>query len=268
MYVPLDEDWTNLAFSYKDGVQKVYINGELNQTFNSGAIFDDRYWNVLLGKNFNGEIDDLLMWNRSLSDAEIEFIYKSNLEKLNESSWSFTTSFSDLAEATYRYGVYVNDGFGWVRSLRRLIVDFPDEVRRSGGSGSISVEFKEGSVTRRLPRHFLIKMKKGEIDYSFKILEVEEEKVSLNFSRGVLDINLNESGKVDLDGDGFYDVEIFYSGSKGYFADLTITEIHEEIPSVREEVKVDEEVDEEIEEERKGFFRRIWDWFLGLFRRN
>jgi hypothetical protein len=207
------------------------------------------------------------MWNRSLSDEEIEFIYKSNLDKVNETSWSFKTSFSDLAEATYNYGVYVRDSFGWVNSLRNLIVDFPDEVRRLGGGGIISLSFENGIVTRRLPRNVLIKMKSGELDSFFKILEVEENKVSLNFSNEVVDINLNESGKVDLDNDGYYDVEVFYSGSKGYFADLTITEIHEKVPGVQEEAKVvEDEIVEKEEVEKKGFFRRLWEWFIGLFR--
>jgi PGF-pre-PGF domain-containing protein len=191
MYIPLENDWTNLAFSYKDGVQKVYINGELNETFDSGAIFDDRYWDVLLGKNFNGQIDDLMMWNRSLSDEEIEFIYKSNLDKVNETSWSFKTSFSDLAEATYNYGVYVRDSFGWVNSLRNLIVDFPDEETPHHG----------GSYIPQLPskKHSWFKLEAGEggrtteFDFEFGIKDISVKVKNTVENAGVTVIKHNET---------------------------------------------------------------------------
>ena len=265
MYVPLNEDWTNLAFSYKDGVQKIYINGELNETFNSGAIFDDRYWDVLLGKNYGGQIDDLLMWNRSLTDDEIEFIYKSNLEKLNETTWSFTTSFSDLLETTYSYGVFSQDSFGWFSKLRNLIVDFP-EVSTGGSTGSsTSLTFTDGVVKRGFPKGHVLNLDSG----SLEIGDFDSEKVSLSFDSSEIVVEVGESEKVDLDSDGFYDYEIIYSGSTGSFADLVITEIYEGVPGITEEFKVDDSVEEDGEEiiEKKGFFRKLWDWFVGLFRR-
>ena len=107
--------------------------------------------------------------------------------------------------------------------------------------------------------------------FEVKVEEFSEEKVSLSFDSSEVIVGVGESEKVDIDEDGFYDYEIGYSGSTGNFADLVITEIYEKVPAVTEEAKVEDgdlglEVGEE-EEEKKGFFGRIWDWFVGLFRR-
>ena len=264
--IDLDSEYNNIVLSYKDREAKIYVNGELSETFNPpGFTLSTALENIILGKNYNGDIDDLMMWNRSLSDSEIEFIYKSNLEKLNETSWSFTTSFSDLAEATYRYGVFVQDGFGWVRSLRNLIVDFPEASTGGSTGGSTNLIFTNGVVNRGFPKGHVLKLGEREL----KIGEFDSSKVSLSFDSSEVIVELGKSEKIDIDQDGFYDYEIGYSGSTGNFADLVITEIYEKVPAVQEEAKV-EDGDlglgvGDLDEEKKGFFRRIWDWFVGLF---
>jgi alpha-tubulin suppressor-like RCC1 family protein len=260
----LINDWNNVILSVGETV-KLYINGELVYT-HEGIIFPNNLNDLDIGTKSSSEIDDLMMWNRSLSDSEIEFIYKSNLEKLNETSWSFTTSFSDLAEATYIYGAYVSDDFGWVSSLRNLVVNFPDVVRGGSSTGDrTTLNFNNGVVSRGFPKGHILNFEKGEL----KVDEFDNIKISFSFDSKIVEVEMGNGEKIDLDGDEFYDVEIFYSGSTGNFADLIITEIHEKISPIVEDVVVDSngKIVEVVDEKRVGFFGRIWNWFKNLFRR-
>ena len=132
----------------------------------------------------------------------------------------------------------------------------------SGSTGSsTSLGFSNGVVKRGFPKGHVLSLEKG----SLEVESFDEGIVSLSFGEELVNISLNKTKKIDLDDDGFYDYEIGYSGSVDGFADLVITEIYEEIPSIVEEVVVDGEVEEEIVEERIGFFERVWNWIRNLF---
>ncbi|MBT5022838.1 LamG domain-containing protein [Candidatus Woesearchaeota archaeon] len=58
----------------------------------------------------DGIIDELRIWNRSLSSSEIEQVYLSNLNKFSSDSWSFYINETDLTIGnTYNYSGYVID---------------------------------------------------------------------------------------------------------------------------------------------------------------
>ena len=246
-------EWNNIVFISGDTF-KLYVNGEMVNSMIFPRYRTDFLDDLEIGKNSNAEIDDLIMWNRSLSDEEVEFVYKSNLEKLNGSSWSFSTSFSDLVEKTYDYGVFVRDGFGWVSSLRSLVVDFPD--RGSGGStgSSTFLSFSDGVVERGFPKGHVLSLEKGNL----KVESFDFERVVLSFDGGIVNISLNESGKVDLDGDGFYDIEVGYSGGVSDFAGLVISEIYEKVTSVSEKVVVEEKSQGEFVDFERGSSLVYW----------
>ena len=259
----LEDDWNNIVLEVGETI-KLYVNGELVDNHHGVIIPKDILNDLEIGKNSNAQIDDLMMWNRSLTDAEVEFIYRSNLEKLNETSWSFTTSFSDLAEATYNYGIFARDSFGWISSLRNLIVEFPKTPTTSGGS--ISTTYTETQLAKGIKGHYPKNYKINFNGNFIKIQNILEDKVELNVSNEIIEIVFDESVKVDSDDDGFYDLEISLGGANSVYAELSIKSIYEEMPAVREEAKVEGEVGEEVEEEgRVGFFRRIWNWFRKLF---
>ena len=254
----LNEGYNHVVLSVGDNV-KLFVNGELVESHEEIIIPKDILDDLEIGKRSNSQIDDLLIWNRSLSDAEVEFIYKSNLEKLNETSWSFTTSFSDLVEITYNYGVYVSDSFGWISSLRNLIVEFPTTPVTSGGGLSITYDVSklEEGISGYYPENYKINFNGDFI----QVKDILEEGIELNVSGEVIEIIFNETIKVDSDDDGFYDLEISLGDVNTLYADLTIKSIYEEIPAISEEVIVEGEV----EEEKVGFFRRLWNWLKGLF---
>ncbi|HKR13834.1 MAG TPA: LamG-like jellyroll fold domain-containing protein [Pyrinomonadaceae bacterium] len=80
---PLNQ-WTHVAFTYNKGTGKTYINGSLVHTYSgSGAIVDNIHpseddlriggrqgWNQF----FNGKIDEVRVYNRGLSAAEVQIL--------------------------------------------------------------------------------------------------------------------------------------------------------------------------------------------------
>jgi hypothetical protein len=106
----IQNKWAHLAMTYNGSLMSIYINGILE---NTTALSGNVLWNtnnLWIGKEagaplyFNGSFDDILIFNRSLSKAEIQGIYANQTSKSiysehtvsagdhNYTSWSQDTS--------------------------------------------------------------------------------------------------------------------------------------------------------------------------------
>ncbi|MCK5321107.1 VCBS repeat-containing protein [Candidatus Pacearchaeota archaeon] len=113
-----DNSWHHLV-SVRDIVSDVirlYVDGiEVDSdTDNTGNISNPTYKNVYLGKRtssgssstyFNGSIDEVAIWNRTLSVTEIEEMY-------NWSRTRYRHNFTSLDDAVYKYNVTLFDAAG------------------------------------------------------------------------------------------------------------------------------------------------------------
>ena len=98
-----------------------------------------------------------------------------------------------------------------------------------------------------------------------KSVDASSDKVVVLVNGNNYEINSNSSGKIDLDDDGFYDVEIINNGVTGSYANLEFTLIHEEVLSENEE-----EQNSNIEvgnENEISFWKKIWNFFKKIFDR-
>lgn len=87
------------CFTYDSSVGSMtYVNGLLvdsDSPINSGVLFDNQLSNWAIGykgsgyKSFNGSIDDVMIFNRSLSLDEISQLYQSQLTKYDSENWTF-----------------------------------------------------------------------------------------------------------------------------------------------------------------------------------
>jgi hypothetical protein len=129
--LPTDE-WVHLAFVYSvddSNTRKIYVNGILNDTQSDAdsSIISNRYGvqTYAIGKacdndgfNFNGSLDDVIMFNRSLESDEISALYGNQTEKY------FDKDFTNLADGDYQFRGYGQDSFGNVgsSSLREITI--------------------------------------------------------------------------------------------------------------------------------------------------
>jgi len=91
---------------------KIYVNGILNASGTLAKSYDSG--NIILGTRsdsqlwFKGMIDEVRIWDRSLSADEVLQQYKSNLYKYEPDKWAFYSNQSNLSLGTYAY-------YGWAK---------------------------------------------------------------------------------------------------------------------------------------------------------
>ena len=106
--------WHYVIATREGGFIKIYING-LQDGVGTDSTTIEQGANLLIGTYsigyfFNGSIDEVRIYNRALSPAEVHQLYLSNLRKFNESQWYFETNQTDLQNFTsYNYQAFVNN---------------------------------------------------------------------------------------------------------------------------------------------------------------
>jgi hypothetical protein len=86
-------DWTLITFSFQNGISNLYINGVfsnsasnlVNPAIENSAIQIARNLNQFTnyaGDAFSGKIDDIGIWNRALSECEIQDLYNSQINSI------------------------------------------------------------------------------------------------------------------------------------------------------------------------------------------
>ncbi len=81
-------DWNHIFVTYKDGVASIYLNGVLVKTGVQSAKTGTIYAPTLMGSsvygNFIGWMDEISIWNKSLSSAEIVDLYTTGIMVIPE----------------------------------------------------------------------------------------------------------------------------------------------------------------------------------------
>ncbi len=254
----LNQGYNHLSITYNGTHAKYYLDGELNGSFESPSF---EYYpdlnDLLIGEGARGIIDEILMWNRTLTASEIEKVYWSSLEQKNHTTWEFYSTQTLSNVGTYSYSLFALDGTGSFSVLRRIIkyiTTSSDESESVGGSPSITVKgakLQEGQV-RQLRAGTKVKLEFS--SQGSKVLEV----ISVDKENNVVKVNVNgveveiingTTEKIDVNNDGFYDLEVSVQDiSSTGSARLMFKEIYEAIESDTEE-EVVEKAKEELSEE-------------------
>jgi len=127
--------WYHVVVVKSDSTAKSYINGilDITDTWDStpnsaGQNLSIGYDSITAGREFNGTIDEVRIWNRSLSEDEIYQEYVSNLNKFNSTQWYLYVNQSQnasygLEEGNYTYNTFASDNLSnWNSSIERLII--------------------------------------------------------------------------------------------------------------------------------------------------
>jgi hypothetical protein len=77
----VENEWSHVAFTFKDGISKIYINGQMVNSINAVAPQISTY-DLFIGKTinnlsqFNGSMDELMIMRKALSDSDIVVLAK------------------------------------------------------------------------------------------------------------------------------------------------------------------------------------------------
>ena len=114
--------WYHATGTFNGTDLKAYINGELKKTTTiASTLIETSTYNLNIGKGpfvpevnnrrFKGKIDEVRIWNRSLSSDEVYQQYISNLNKFNQSQWYLYVNQSKNATAGLDIGTYTYQAF-------------------------------------------------------------------------------------------------------------------------------------------------------------
>ena len=112
------DEWIHLAMSRDGDTTKFYFDGVLDSTTSLScsmpSIGTTLYVGADGGDELRGNMDEFMIWNKTLTDQEIYEIYSSNLKKVDEDTWHFYTNKTDssnglLSLGTYDYQVHAED---------------------------------------------------------------------------------------------------------------------------------------------------------------
>lgn len=136
----LANQWQQGTISWNATIVSIYLNGILKNRVAESAFKFYPDGNMIIGARnnnagscctdyFNGSIDEVKIWNRSLSDTEVYQQYISNLNKFNSTDWNLYVNQSKNATArldngTYSYQTFAADVIGNLNSTesRTIII--------------------------------------------------------------------------------------------------------------------------------------------------
>jgi len=125
----VDTEWHHVYADINVGGSiKLYLDGLLViDSTDSNSAYSETV-DLLIGNALNGTIDELRMWDRTLTEAEIYQQYVSNLNKFNSTQWYLYVNQSKNATdvldyGTYTYQTFVSDSSNnWNNTEQRTVV--------------------------------------------------------------------------------------------------------------------------------------------------
>jgi len=131
---------TSGVLGYVDGVQRVSLDTSAVGIITSSSNWYVG-WNERNNKYFNGSIDEVRIWNRSLTADEVSQLYMSNLQKFNSTQWYLYVNQSKNATAvldtgTYTYYTYAsaNSGLANQTDTRYITISAADDCTCTDGA--------------------------------------------------------------------------------------------------------------------------------------
>ena len=118
-----DWNWHLVTLVHNWSKLQLYIDWIKEKEISVSSLFNtDAQLTIWKTTTFRWQIDEVRMYNRVLTPDEIQFLYKSNLSKINTGQWLFQTLNTCLAQAwTYAYSGIVSSSYGYGQTIWRSI---------------------------------------------------------------------------------------------------------------------------------------------------
>ena len=123
-----NNEWTHVAVAFEfNQSYKLYINGEecedYGTNYDAGDVEWNTYYNAFSGNfvdldigegyDFNGTMDDVSLWNKTLSSEEIEKIYSLGVTKFNDTSYVvYGQKNNERVNSSILFKICANDSIG------------------------------------------------------------------------------------------------------------------------------------------------------------
>ncbi len=78
--------WYFVTSTYDGTNARIYVNGKWESTATASTMYNNNTNHIEIAPSetnrLNGTVDEVMMWNRNLTDSEVEFLYKSTINKV------------------------------------------------------------------------------------------------------------------------------------------------------------------------------------------
>jgi len=115
----LDSNFNHIAATFNGSTGRIFVNGVLENSNSDSRNISFNYHDLVIGhsssglnESFNGTIDEVRIYNRSLSKEDILMHYQSEFMKYNSSDWRFYVNVTNISSGNYSYYGWVNDTVG------------------------------------------------------------------------------------------------------------------------------------------------------------
>jgi parallel beta-helix repeat protein len=159
-----DGEWSFVALTKEGNDLRFLVDGESYSTTETTAMlvnngtFKIGKAGTAGDKYFNGSIDEVRVWNKSMSITEMEQHYRSNLNKYDADKWNLLFNKTNLTVGNYEYQSFASDVNGNVNSTERRTItkdntpppDFTSIVLNSTNTTNLTTENLTVSFTTNL----------------------------------------------------------------------------------------------------------------------
>jgi hypothetical protein len=122
-----DSNWHHYVGQYDGAAARVYIDGQLEKSAGHTGRISPGSWSLYVGQRqdefgpISGSIDDVMVFNRSLSEDEIRSLYDATANQ-------YVNDFTNQGDGTHSYGIYAQDLGGNVNSIEGRTVTLQTNI--------------------------------------------------------------------------------------------------------------------------------------------
>lgn len=230
----------------------IYVNDTAGNTNNSEVLeffIDSVAPTVTVARKDVGTSSTSIAMDVTITD------YSSSTCTSSRGAASFTNQYTMLTETglscgtEYTYTITCTDAAGNAGASSATALSTLSCSSSSGGGGggggsaqtwtntySVTNEQFEAGYTKQLAKKQRMKVKVGDEDHyvGVKALTLTEATIEIASDPVTVKLEIGGEAKVDVMGDGFYDVLVKLNSIVNNKADVTVTSIHEEVPETEE----------------------------------
>ncbi len=231
---------------------------------------------ILSGNNdsvgLQGDMDSLGNWKEMASSEDSNWAQNISWERNINGGYSY--EISPVYRGNYTAGTFV--GINQQFSVTRLASSNSAENSNTNSPSSSGYPLYspnqnnlQKGYTKTMRENWKVQFKFENQTKQIEVTSVNKtlNKVSVNVNGTDYNLSVNETKKIDLNNDGYYDLQIEVNSIDSYEnANMTFTEIHEEISSQQSEEQTGNVVDNSGESSNTfwssigNFFKKLWDW--------
>jgi len=158
-----------------------------------------------------------------------------------DNSGDFYSKSATLSNAAYTVNFYCTDTLNNLNNTESVsfTVSVTSETEDTSGGGSVTYspteEQLEEGYEKILAEGWKINVEHNNRTYELRVEKIYSNSVALSLANQTFNMTINETKKINLDGDDSYDLEVLLNNIIRNGADLRFKEIHEEIPAEEKE---------------------------------